>query len=205
MFSCAPIHLLIHLLVSSLPLASPSLSAGLLELIALLFLVCFPRFPFQMYRTVKSTDKPAASSGTYLPLLIRIAIHSSIVLLLISDLINNNNPTVPHFLLLLKITNYSANHVMAAPAGIVRSGPDGGGSGDEDFPGAGGQAASGGDNNMMCGARPFGEHHRSTSEGAASSVGGGGGGDMDQSSAGNTSTRWSNSSRYRLLRHSPLY
>ncbi|CAN6217570.1 unnamed protein product [Urochloa humidicola] len=84
----------------------------------------------QMYRTVKSTDKPAALSG-----------------------------------------------------------PDGGGSGDEDFPGAG-QAASGGDN--MC-ARPFGEH-RSTSEGAASSVGGGGG-DMDQSSAGNTSTRWSNSSR----------
>ncbi|RLM85711.1 putative transcription factor RL9 [Panicum miliaceum] len=86
----------------------------------------------QMYRTVKSTDKPAASSG-----------------------------------------------------------PNDGGSGDEDFPGAG-QAASGGDN--MCGARPFGEH-RSTSEGAASSVGGGGGGDMDQSSAGNTSTRWSNSSR----------
>ncbi|CAL5074437.1 unnamed protein product [Urochloa decumbens] len=85
----------------------------------------------QMYRTVKSTDKPAASSG-----------------------------------------------------------PNDGGSGDEDFAGAG-QAASGGDNNMC--ARPFGEH-RSTSEGAASSVGGGGG-DMDQSSAGNTSTRWSNSSR----------
>ncbi|KAF8657635.1 hypothetical protein HU200_059785 [Digitaria exilis] len=84
----------------------------------------------QMYRTVKTTDKPAASSG-----------------------------------------------------------PNDGGSGDEDFPGAG-QAASGGDN--MC-SRPFGEH-RSTSEGAASSVGGGGG-DMDQSSAGNTSTRWSNSSR----------
>ncbi|KAG2634901.1 probable transcription factor RL9 [Panicum virgatum] len=85
----------------------------------------------QMYRTVKSTDKPAASSG-----------------------------------------------------------PNDGGSGDEDFPGAG-QAASGGDN-MCGGARPFGEH-RSTSEGAASSVGGG---DMDQSSAGNTSTtRWSNSSR----------
>ncbi|WVZ64863.1 hypothetical protein U9M48_014325 [Paspalum notatum var. saurae] len=85
----------------------------------------------QMYRTVKSTDKPAASSGLN----------------------------------------------------------DGGGSGDEDFPGAG-QAASGGDN--TCGARPFGEHGRATSEGAASSVGGG---DMDQSSAGNTSTRWSNSSR----------
>lgn len=87
----------------------------------------------QMYRTVKSTDKPAASSG--------------------------------------------AND---------------GGSGDEDFAG-GGQAGSGGEN--MC-ARPFGEH-RSTSEGAASSVGGGGGGggDMDQSSAGNGSTRWSNSSR----------
>ncbi|CAN6210629.1 unnamed protein product [Urochloa humidicola] len=85
----------------------------------------------QMYRTVKSTDKPAASSG-----------------------------------------------------------PNDGGSGDEDFAGAG-QAGSGGDNNMC--ARPFGEH-RSTSEGAASSVGGGGG-DMDQSSAGNTSTRWSNSSR----------
>ncbi|CAD6219450.1 unnamed protein product [Miscanthus lutarioriparius] len=85
----------------------------------------------QMYRTVKSTDKPAASSG--------------------------------------------AND---------------GGSGDEDFPGAG-QAASGGENNMCV--RPFGEHHRSTTEGAASSVGGGG--DMDQSSAGNTSTRWSNSSR----------
>ncbi|XP_062194319.1 probable transcription factor RL9 isoform X2 [Phragmites australis] len=84
----------------------------------------------QMYRTVKSTDKPAASSG-----------------------------------------------------------PNDGGSGDEDFPGAG-QAASGGDN--MC-VRPFGEH-RSTSEGAASSVGGGG--DMDQSSAGNTTTRWSNSSSY---------
>ncbi|KAF8688339.1 hypothetical protein HU200_042300 [Digitaria exilis] len=84
----------------------------------------------QMYRTVKTTDKPAASSG-----------------------------------------------------------PNDGGSGDEDFPGAG-QAPSGGDN--MC-SRPFGEH-RSTSEGAASSVGGGGG-DMDQSSAGNTSTRWSNSSR----------
>uniref|UniRef100_A0A0A9D2L4 Mwp1 n=1 Tax=Arundo donax TaxID=35708 RepID=A0A0A9D2L4_ARUDO len=84
-----------------------------------------------MYRTVKSTDKPAASSG-----------------------------------------------------------PNDGGSGDEEFPGAG-QAASGGDN--MC-ARPFGEH-RSTSEGAASSIGGVGGGDMDQSSAGNTSTRWSNSSR----------
>lgn len=50
----------------------------------------------------------------------------------------------------------------------------------------------------MC-ARPFGEH-RSTSEGAASSVGGGGGGgDMDQSSAGNGSTRWSNSSRYSIL------
>ncbi|GJN34073.1 hypothetical protein PR202_gb22710 [Eleusine coracana subsp. coracana] len=85
----------------------------------------------QMYRTVKSTDKPAASSG-----------------------------------------------------------PTDGGSGDDEFPGAS-QAASGGDNNMC--ARPFGEH-RSTSEGAASSVGGGG--DMDQSSAGNTSTRWSNSSRY---------
>ncbi|KAK3133267.1 hypothetical protein QOZ80_6AG0534440 [Eleusine coracana subsp. coracana] len=84
----------------------------------------------QMYRTVKSTDKPAASSG-----------------------------------------------------------PTDGGSGDDEFPGAS-QAASGGDNNMC--ARPFGEH-RSTSEGAASSVGGGG--DMDQSSAGNTSTRWSNSSR----------
>uniref|UniRef100_A0A0A9D946 Mwp1 n=1 Tax=Arundo donax TaxID=35708 RepID=A0A0A9D946_ARUDO len=84
----------------------------------------------QMYRTVKSTDKPAASSG-----------------------------------------------------------PNDGGSGDDEFSGAG-QAASGGDN--MC-VRPFGEH-RSTSEGAASSVDGGGG-DMDQSSAGNTSTRWSNSSR----------
>ena len=73
----------------------------------------------------------------------------------------------------------------------MRPGPNDGGSGDEDFPGAG-QAASGGDN-MCGGARPFGEH-RSTSEGAASSVGGG---DMDQSSAGNTSTtRWSNSSRY---------
>ncbi|XP_062199754.1 probable transcription factor RL9 [Phragmites australis] len=84
----------------------------------------------QMYRTVKSTDKPAASSG-----------------------------------------------------------PNDGGSGDEDFPGAG-QAASGGDNMSL---RQFPEH-RSTSEGAASSVGGGGG-DMDQSSAGNTSTRWSNSSR----------
>ncbi|TVU09449.1 hypothetical protein EJB05_42921 [Eragrostis curvula] len=84
----------------------------------------------QMYRTVKSTDKPAASSG-----------------------------------------------------------PTDGGSGDDEFPSTG-QAASGGDNNMC--ARPFGEH-RSTSEGAASSVGGGG--DMDQSSAGNTSTRWSNSSR----------
>ncbi|KAL6655627.1 hypothetical protein ACP70R_006453 [Stipagrostis hirtigluma subsp. patula] len=85
----------------------------------------------QMYRTVKSTDKPAASSG-----------------------------------------------------------PTDGGSGDEEFPGAG-QAASGGDNMSV---RQFPEH-RSTSEGAASSVGGGGGGDMDQSSAGNTSTRWSNSSR----------
>ncbi|KAL6846108.1 hypothetical protein ACP4OV_023556 [Aristida adscensionis] len=86
----------------------------------------------QMYRTVKSTDKPAASSG-----------------------------------------------------------PTDGGSGDEEFPGAG-QAASGGDNMSL---RQFPEH-RSTSEGAASSVGGGGGGgDMDQSSAGNTSTRWSNSSR----------
>jgi hypothetical protein len=88
--------------------------------------------------------------------------------------------------------------------GIVRSGGNDGGSGDEDFPGAG-QAASGGENNMCV--RPFGEHHRSTStsEGAASSVGGGGGGDMDQSSAGNTSTRWSNSSRYSLLhkRHNP--
>ncbi|KQJ90138.1 probable transcription factor RL9 [Brachypodium distachyon] len=83
----------------------------------------------QMYRTVKSTDKPAASSG-----------------------------------------------------------PADGGSGDEDFPSAG-QAGSGGDNNMC--PRPFPEH-RSTSEGAASSVGGG---DMDQSSAGNASTRWSNSSR----------
>ncbi|CAM0951270.1 unnamed protein product [Alopecurus aequalis] len=87
----------------------------------------------QMYRTVKSTDKPAASSG-------------------LAD----------------------------------------GGSGDDDFPSAG-QAGSGGDNNMC--PRPF-QEHRSTSEGAASSVGGGGGGgDMDQSSAGNTSTRWSNSSR----------
>ncbi|XBH92016.1 probable transcription factor RL9 isoform X2 [Triticum dicoccoides] len=85
----------------------------------------------QMYRTVKSTDKPAAS------------------------------------------------------------GPTDGGSGDDDFPSAGGQAGSGGDNNMC--PRPFPEH-RSTSEGAASSVGGGGG-DMDQSSAGNASTRWSNSSR----------
>ena len=75
----------------------------------------------------------------------------------------------------------------------MRTGPNDGGSGDEDFPGAG-QAASGGDNMCGSGARPFGEHHRSTSEGAASSVGGG---DMDQSSAGNTSTtRWSNSSRY---------
>lgn len=80
----------------------------------------------------------------------------------------------------------------------VRSGGNDGGSGDEDFPGAG-QAASGGENNMCV--RTFGEHHqRSTSEGAASSVGGGGG-DMDQSSAGNTSTRWSNSSRYK--RHCP--
>lgn len=75
----------------------------------------------------------------------------------------------------------------------MRSGANDGGSGDEDFPGAG-QAASGGENNMCV--RPFGEH-RSTSEGAASSVGGGG--DMDQSSAGNTSTRWSNSSRYGTL------
>nr|CAB3456992.1 unnamed protein product [Digitaria exilis] len=80
----------------------------------------------QMYRTVKTTDKPAASSG-----------------------------------------------------------PNDGGSGDEDFPGAG-QAASGGDN--MC-SRPFGEH-RSTSEGAASS-----------SSAGNTSTRWSNSSSSQVSNH----
>uniref|UniRef100_A0ACD5YFG7 Uncharacterized protein n=1 Tax=Avena sativa TaxID=4498 RepID=A0ACD5YFG7_AVESA len=87
----------------------------------------------QMYRTVKSTDKPAASSG---------------------------GPT------------------------------DGGGSGDDDFPSAG-QAGSGGDNNMCPSSRPFPEQ-RSTSEGAASSVGVG---DMDQSSAGNTSTRWSNSSR----------
>lgn len=77
--------------------------------------------------------------------------------------------------------------------GIVLSGANDGGSGDEDFPGAGGQAASGGENNMCV--RPFGEH-RSTSEGAASSVGGA---DMDQSSAGNTSTRWSNSSRYSHL------
>ena len=80
------------------------------------------------------------------------------------------------------------------PSGLVD-----GGSGDDDFPSAG-QAASGGDNNMC--PRPFQEHHRSTSEGegAASSVGGGGGGgiDVDQSSAGNTSTRWSNSSRYVL-------
>lgn len=74
----------------------------------------------------------------------------------------------------------------------LNSGPTDGGSGDDDFPSAGGQAGSGGDNNMC--PRPFPEH-RSTSEGAASSVGGGG--DMDQSSAGNTSTRWSNSSRYR--------
>ncbi|XP_051187453.1 probable transcription factor RL9 [Lolium perenne] len=84
----------------------------------------------QMYRTVKSTDKPAASSG-----------------------------------------------------------PTDGGSGDDDFPSTG-QAGSG-DNNR----RQFPEH-RSISEGATSSVGGGGGGgDMDQTSAGNTSTRWSNSSR----------
>ncbi|KAG8056662.1 hypothetical protein GUJ93_ZPchr0002g26686 [Zizania palustris] len=89
----------------------------------------------QMYRTVKSTDKPAASSG-----------------------------------------------------------PADGGSGDEDFP-SGGQAASGG-GDSMCLRAPFADHGRSASEGAASSVGGGG--DMDQSSAGNTSTtRWSNnSSRY---------
>jgi hypothetical protein len=74
-------------------------------------------------------------------------------------------------------------------------GPTDGGSGDDELSGAG-QAASGGDN--MC-VRPFGEH-RSTSEGAASSVGGG---DMDQSSAGNTSTRWSNSSRYSTDHCSP--
>ncbi|KAL5206388.1 hypothetical protein ABZP36_034597 [Zizania latifolia] len=69
---------------------------------------------------------------------------------------------------------------------------DGGGSGDEDFPGSGPTASGGGDS--MCLQRaPFAEHGRSASEGAASSVGGG---DMDQSSAGNTSTtRWSNSSR----------
>uniref|UniRef100_A0A0E0IIY1 Myb-like domain-containing protein n=1 Tax=Oryza nivara TaxID=4536 RepID=A0A0E0IIY1_ORYNI len=98
----------------------------------------------QMYRTVKSTDKPAASSG-----------------------------------------------------------PADGGSGDEEFAG-GGQAASGGGDSMCLrggggggvAAAAFAEHGRSASEGAASSVGGGGGGDMDQSSAGNTSTtRWSNSSR----------
>ncbi|KAG8049671.1 hypothetical protein GUJ93_ZPchr0009g2394 [Zizania palustris] len=88
----------------------------------------------QMYRTVKSTDKPAASSG---------------------------------------------------PA-------DGGGSGDDDFPN-GGPTASGGGGNSTCLRAPFTEHGRSASEGAASSAGGG---DMDQSSAGNTSTtRWSNSSR----------
>lgn len=75
---------------------------------------------------------------------------------------------------------------------MCSSGPADGGSGDEDFPSAG-QAGSGGDNNMC--PRPFPEH-RSTSEGAASSVGGG---DMDQSSAGNASTRWSNSSRYGQL------
>jgi hypothetical protein len=80
-------------------------------------------------------------------------------------------------------------------------GPTDGGSGDDEFSGAG-QATSGGDNNMCV--RPFGEH-RSTSEGAASSVGGGGGGDMDQSSAGNTSTRWSNSSRYSTDHCSPEY
>jgi hypothetical protein len=69
-------------------------------------------------------------------------------------------------------------------------GPTDGGSGDDDFPSTG-QAGSG-DNNR----RQFPEH-RSISEGATSSVGGGGGGgDMDQTSAGNTSTRWSNSSRY---------
>uniref|UniRef100_A0A0E0M0W1 Myb-like domain-containing protein n=1 Tax=Oryza punctata TaxID=4537 RepID=A0A0E0M0W1_ORYPU len=91
----------------------------------------------QMYRTVKSTDKPAASSG-----------------------------------------------------------PADGGSGDEEFAG-GGQAASGGGDSMCLrgggAVAAFAEHGRSASEGAASSVGGG---DMDQSSAGNTSTtRWSNSSR----------
>uniref|UniRef100_A0A0D9XDF5 Myb-like domain-containing protein n=1 Tax=Leersia perrieri TaxID=77586 RepID=A0A0D9XDF5_9ORYZ len=88
----------------------------------------------QMYRTVKSTDKPAASSG-----------------------------------------------------------PADGGSGDEDFTGGGQAASGGGDSMCLRGAAPFAEHGRSASEGAASSVGGG---DMDQSSAGNTSTtRWSNSSR----------
>jgi hypothetical protein len=35
----------------------------LMKLILLLFMVCFLCFYFQMYRTVKSTDKPAASSG----------------------------------------------------------------------------------------------------------------------------------------------
>jgi hypothetical protein len=82
-----------------------------------------------------------------------------------------------------------------APAMCVNSsGLNDGGSGDDDLPSTG-QAGSGGDNNMC--PRQFPEH-RSTSEGAASSVGGGGGGDMDQTSAGNTSTRWSNSSRYVL-------
>jgi hypothetical protein len=85
----------------------------------------------------------------------------------------------------------------------ISTGPTDGGSGDDEFSGAG-QAASGGDNNMCV--RPFGEH-RSTSEGAASSVGGGGGGDgdMDQLSAGNTSTRWSNPSRYSTDHCSPKY
>jgi hypothetical protein len=80
----------------------------------------------------------------------------------------------------------------------ISAGPTDGGSGDDEFSGAG-QAASGGDNNMCV---PFGEH-RCTSEGVASSVGGGGGGDMDQSSAGNTSTRWSNPSRYSTDHCSP--
>ncbi|VAI32230.1 unnamed protein product [Triticum turgidum subsp. durum] len=103
------------------------------------------------------------------------------------ELMDVKDLTLAHVKSHLQVPMYRTVKSTDKPAA---SGPTDGGSGDDDFPSAGGQVGSGGDNNMC--PRPFPEH-RSTSEGAASSVGGGG--DMDQSSAGNASTKWSNSSR----------